>query len=572
MQNKILKHLFLLLCLVIVSEGCRQSQSAPLYDIHKSASGSKGMVVTGHPLASEVGLKILKKGGNAADAAIAVQFALAVVYPRAGNIGGGGFLVYRDKSGKILTLDYREKAPINAHRDMYLDSLGNVIPGLSLMGILSVGVPGTVAGLVATHKKLGKLQWSDLVEPAIHLAKKGFRLTASEATRLNDYKDIFLKYNPPSMPFISEKPWEPGDLLIQKELASTLQLIADHGNDGFYSGQNADTLLATIQTHKGLITQEDLSLYIPIWRRPLTIQWRGYEIHTMGSPSSGGIVLGQILKMIDGKLVDSIGHRHPQNIHLIVEAERRAYADRARYLGDAEFCPVPVDSIMSRAYLMERFKDFDPAKASVSGTLDSVVYEFSEESFETTHLSIADSEGNAASVTTTLNDNYGSKVWVPGGGYFLNNEMDDFSSKPGVPNLYGLIGAEANAIEPTKRMLSSMTPTIVEKYGKLWMVVGTPGGSTIITSVLQVLLHSAVFGMNIDEAVQEPRFHHQWLPDEIIYEKDAFSPELIKTLTSMGYSLNPIEALGLIEAIMVDEKGVFHGAADRRGDDHASGF
>jgi len=573
MRNKTLRLLFFLFSLVIVSDACRQSQSPPLYDIHKSATGSKGMVVTGHPLASDVGLEILKNGGNAADAAIAVQFALAVVYPRAGNIGGGGFLVYRNHEGDIITLDYRERAPLAAQRDMYLDSCGQVIEGLSRVGILSVGIPGTVAGLIEMHHTLGILQpWSALVEPAIQLAEKGFRITKSEADRLNGNQEVFARLNPPDMPFLTKKTWKEGDLLIQKDLAATLRLIADKGHAGFYDGSNADKLERFSKTNHGIITKKDLISYKAIWRKPLTIHWRGYEIHSMGPPSSGGIVLGQILKMIEHRLEDSLGYRDPKNIHLIVEAERRAYADRALYLGDADYYPVPVDSILSSTYLDQRFSDFNPTKASISGNIDSALHEFSKEHFETTHLSIADGEGNAASVTTTLNDNYGSKMWVPGGGYFLNNEMDDFSSKPGVPNLYGLIGAEANAIAPGKRMLSSMTPTIIEKDGKLWMVIGTPGGSTIITSVLQVFLHTASFGMNIDDAVQSSRFHHQWLPDEIMYEKKAFSPELIQTLDSMGHHLRPIEVLGLMEAIYMDVNGLLHGAADRRGDDHASGF
>jgi len=573
MRNTTWWSLFLLFSVVIIIGACRQSQSPPLYDIHKSATGSKGMVVTGHPLASEIGLEILRKGGNAADAAIAVQFALAVVYPRAGNIGGGGFLVYRNHEGDVITLDYRECAPLTAHRDMYLDSCGQVIEGLSREGVLSAGIPGTVAGLVEMHRTLGRLQpWSALVEPAIRLAEKGFRITTSEADRLNDYKEVFARQNPPDMPFLSTETWKEGDLLVQKDLAATLRLIVDKGRDGFYAGWNAEKLENFSKANHGIITLNDLNSYKAIWRKPLTIHWRGYEIHSMGLPSSGGIVMGQILKMIEHRLVDSLGYRDLQNIHLIVEAERRAFADRALYLGDADYFPVPVDSILSSVYLDQRFIDFAPAKASISGTFDSALYKFSKEHYETTHISIADGEGNAASVTTTLNDNYGSKMWIPGSGYFLNNEMDDFSSKPGVPNLYGLIGAEANAIAPGKRMLSSMTPTIIEKDGKLWMVLGTPGGSTIITSVFQVFLHAAAFGMNIDDAVQSSRFHHQWLPDEIMYEKDAFSPELIQTLTSMGYTLNPIEALGLIEAVMLDEKGVLHGAADRRGDDHASGW
>ncbi|MFZ1677147.1 MAG: gamma-glutamyltransferase [Saprospiraceae bacterium] len=572
MRNKKAIQLFLLFYITVLGINCTQSQGTPLYDIHKSATGKNGMVVTVHPLATEVGLDILKQGGNAADAAIAVQFALAVVYSKAGNIGGGGFLVYHKADGNIVSLDYRERAPSASFKNMFLDGKGDVIKGLSREGILAAGIPGTVAGLEETHRSLGKLPWSALIEPSIRLAENGFKITKPEAERLNEFREVFIRLNPPDMPFLSKEKWIEGDVLIQKELGATLRLIASNGSAGFYDGTNADNLQRFSKMKHGHITKKDLLSYKAIWRKPIHIQWRDYDIYTMGLPSSGGIVMGQILKMIEHKLIDSLGYRDPGNIHLIVEAERRAYADRALYLGDEDFYKVPVDSLLSPAYIENRFSDFNPHHASSSGTIDSALYKFSKDHFETTHLSIVDGEGNAASVTTTLNDNFGCKLWVPEGGYFLNNEMDDFSGKPGVPNLFGLIGAEANAIAPGKRMLSSMTPTIVEKNGKLWMVLGTPGGSTIITSVLQVILNAAAYGMNIDDAVQSSRFHHQWLPDEIMHEKDAFSPGLIESLTRMGYKLKPLEALGLIEAVMVDDYGILHGAADHRSEDHAAGY
>ncbi|MGB3077468.1 MAG: gamma-glutamyltransferase [Saprospiraceae bacterium] len=572
MSNRKTKQVLLLFCIAVLGINCTQSQGASLYVIHKSATGKNGMVVTAHPLATEVGLEILKQGGNAADAAIAVQFALAVVYPKAGNLGGGGFLVYHKADGNIVSLDYRERAPSASSRNMYLDHKGKVIKGLSREGILAAGIPGTVSGLEETHKALGRLPWSALLEPSIRLAENGYKITRLEAERLNEFKEVFSRLNPPDMPFLSIAKWKEGDVLIQKELGATLRLIADKGSAGFYEGSNADILDRFSKAKHGLITKKDLKAYKAIWRNPIRIHWRGYDIYTMGLPSSGGIVMGQILKMIEHKLVDSLGYRDPGNIHLIVEAERRAYADRALYLGDEDYYRVPVDSILSPAYLENRFSDFNPLHASSSGTIDSALYKFSKDHFETTHLSIVDGEGNAASVTTTLNDNFGCKLWVPGGGYFLNNEMDDFSSKPGVPNLFGLIGAAANAIAPGKRMLSSMTPTIVEKDGKLWLVLGTPGGSTIITTVLQVILNATAYGMNIDDAVQSSRFHHQWLPDEIMHEKDAFSPELIESLSKMGYKLKPLEALGLIEAVMVDDQAILHGAADHRSEDHAAGY
>lgn len=571
MKNKTI-HSLLLFCIALLCINCTRAQNSSLYDIHKSATGKNGMVVTAHLLATQVGLEILQHGGNAADAAVAVQFALAVVYPKAGNLGGGGFLVYHKSDGDIVSLDYRERAPSASTRNMFLDNKGKVIKGLSTQGILAAGIPGTVAGLEETHKTLGKLPWPALIEPSIRLAENGFQITKSEADRLNEFKEVFTRLNPPGMPFLSTGKWKEGDILIQKQLGATLRMIAEKGSAGFYNGSNADKLERYSKTKHGLITKKDLSAYKAIWRKPFHIPWRGYDIYTMGLPSSGGIVMAQILKMIEHRLIDSLGYRDPGNIHLIVEAERRAYADRALYLGDEDYYRVPVDSILSSAYLENRFSDFNPLHASLSVLIDSALNKYSKDHFETTHLSIVDGEGNAASVTTTLNDNFGCKMWFPGGGYFLNNEMDDFTSKPGVPNLYGLIGTAANAIAPGKRMLSSMTPTIVEKEGKLWMVLGTPGGSTIITSVLQVLLNATAYGMNIEDAVQSSRFHHQWLPNEIMYEKDAFSPELIESLTKMGYKLKPLEALGLIEAVMVDEKGILHGAADHRSEDHAAGY
>lgn len=570
MLNSFLHVAIAFLLLLVVA--CKDSRGS-LYHIEKSVTSEKAMVVSAHPLASEVGLSILKQGGNAADAAIAIQFALAVVYPRAGNIGGGGFMVYRDQTGIVSALDYRERAPLASHRDMYLDSNEQVIEGLSKTGILAAGIPGTVAGLYETYQKLGKLQpWSALVEPAILLAEKGFRITKAEADRLNLNKDAFVKNNPAPFPFVKDQQWQEGDRLIQTELAATLRIIAHQGADGFYEGSNAKNLEDLSQKTNGIITQMDLLSYKPIWREPMDFSWRGFQIHTMSLPSTGGILLNQILHMIDSRLSDSLSFHHPSNVHLLVEAERRAFEDRSQYLGDIDFYRVPIDSILDSTYLVHRFSDFDPVKATISKLPDSSTHKLQKESFETTHLSVVDSDGNAASVTVTLNDNFGCKVWVPGGGYFLNNQMDDFSIKPGEPNFYGLIGAEANAIVPGKRMLSSMTPTIIEKNGKLWMVVGTNGGPTIITSILQVILNTAVFGMNIDDAIQSGRYHHQWLPDEIMYEKDDFSPGLVDSLTMMGHHFKQLAYIGMIEAIMVGDDGLIHGAADHRGDDHAAGW
>ncbi len=551
---------------------CDSKTQNPISPV-KSASSQKGMVVSAHVLASEVGLDILKRGGNAAEAAIAVQFALAVVYPSAGNIGGGGFLVYRDQEGEVTALDYREKAPMAATRDMYLDSAKNIVPDLSFIGVLAAGVPGSVAGLEETYKKFGStIPWNDLVEPAILLAENGFPLTKLEAEELNMYRSGFLAENSVEIPFLSDVGWKEGDLLVQKELAATLRLIASNGRDGFYKGANAEAIVTLMQEKNGIITKQDLADYKSVWRQPIVNNWREYEIYSMGLPSSGGIVLGQILKMIDPLLVDSLGANHPQNIHLVVEAERRAYADRAKYLGDSDHFPVDFEMLLSPQYLKDKMSSYDASQSTPSNGFIEGMQTIAKEHYETTHLSIMDQYGNAASVTTTLNGGYGCRVWVPNGGYFLNNEMDDFSAKPGVPNEYGLIGGEANAIAAGKRMLSSMTPTILEKDGKPFMVVGTPGGSTIITSVLQAILNVTCYSMTVDSAVQYPRYHHQWFPDEVIYEKNNFNPSAITELESKGHLMRPVSSIGYIEAILVDEQGVMHGAADGRGEDHAAGW
>jgi gamma-glutamyltranspeptidase/glutathione hydrolase len=528
------------------------------------------MVVTAHPLASEVGLEILIKGGNAIDATVAV--ALEVVHPRAGNLGGGGFLVFRDSTGKVTTLDFREKAPMASTRDMFLDSAGNVIPLKSEKGILAAAVPGSPAGLYEMHQQHGHLPWAELLKPSIDLAKNGFDITALEAQRLNTYKPEFIELNGSSFPFVKDEPWQAGDHFVQTQLAMTLQSIADHGRDAFYTGEHATQLAAFCAAQQGLITYADLESYQPTWREPWINHFRGYDLYSMPLPSSGGIVLGNILDRIESHLIDSLGQHHPQNVHLVVEAARRAYMMRASTLGDADHYPVNLDSLINTKDIRNQFADFDPSHATVSLSLYADTVQNTNERFETTHISIVDKQGNAASLTTTLNGNYGCKVWFPYGGYFLNNEMDDFSAKPGVPNYFGLIGGEANAIAPGKRMLSSMTPTIITKDNKLFMVLGTPGGSTIMTSVLQVFLSKTVFNKSIDDAVQMPRYHHQWLPDHIMHEASTFDSITMQQLSSMGHKFERKEALGAIEAIYVDEKGLLHGAADHRSDDHAAGY
>jgi len=569
MRNKIL----LFFVFVFFLTGCK-SDTTTTYKIDKTVFSKSGIVVTAHPLATNAGLEILKAGGNAVDASIAVQFALAVVYPRAGNIGGGGFMVYRGHDGSTSTLDYREKAPAAATRDMYLDEEGNVIPGLSTKGHLSTGVPGTVAGLEAAHKKYGKLAFADLIAPAIKYAEDGYYLTEIEASRLNRYRTDIEAYNDASCPFVttSEDTWELGDRIVQSDLAETLRLIAKHGADGFYKGITADKMVAEVSSGDGILTLDDLAGYEAVWRDPITTAYKEYTLIAMPPPSSGGIALAQLLEMVEKYPIAEWGFQDTRTMHLMAEAERRVYADRAEYLGDTDFFPVPVDTLLDPEYIQYRMADFDTKVATTSATVGAGNFALAMESFETTHLSIVDAEGNAISVTTTLNSNYGSKVMVDGAGFFLNNEMDDFSVKPGTPNQFGLVGAEANAVEPEKRMLSSMTPTIIEKNGEFFMSLGTPGGSTIITSVFQVFLNVTEFGMTASEAVQAKRFHHQWLPDQIMIEKGALSPERLAPLRDMGHEFREVTSIGMVEAILLLPDGTYEGAADTRGDDHAAGM
>ncbi len=562
---------FILLFFLLGFIACRQAEKQPPYYFEQSAISENGMVVSAHPLASQVGRDILQQGGNAVDAAIAVQFALAVVYPRAGNLGGGGFMVFRTPEGEVASIDYREKAPLAAHHDMYLDSLGNPIKNASMKGHLAVGVPGTVAGLWKAYQRYSALRdWSKLLKPSIELAEDGFSVTQSEADRLNRFKEDFIAVNGNDFPFVKEYPWEEGDMLTQKALASSLKLIAAKGADAFYKGPIADQIAKDMEKGGGMITKEDLAQYEAKWRQPILGDYKNFRIISMPPPSSGGVALVQLLELVEPYPIQEWGFRDSATVHLIIEAERRVYADRAMHLGDKDFYPVPVESLLDAAYLEERMEDFQAQKASVSDSIESGQTSIIKESFETTHTSIIDQEGYAVSVTTTLNSNYGSKVFVKEAGFFLNNEMDDFSIKPGLPNQYGLVGSEANAIEAEKRMLSSMTPTIVEKDGELYMVLGTPGGSTIITSVFQVFLNVAEFGMAMDEAVAAPRFHHQWFPDEVWHEPNAFSEELKKQLTGMGHNLVSKKRLALVKAIHVLPDGKLHGAGDPRNPDDAA--
>ena len=568
------KTFFWIFLIVLIFGACRQSPVKPPYDIVQSVVEDSVMIVAEHPLAAKVGEDIFRLGGNAVDAAIASQFALAVVHPRAGNIGGGGFMVIRMANGETAALDYREKAPASAHRDMYLDSLGNVIENISKEGHLAVGVPGAVAGMESAFQKYSKLKdWKLLLEPAIRLASEGFLITESEAIRLNEYKAQFEKNNTDARPFVKKAEWKMGDRLVQPNLARTLERIRDRGAAGFYEGETADLVVAEMQRGGGLITLEDLRNYEAKWREPIIGNYKNYKIITMPPSSSGGVALLQLLTMLEKFPLSEYGFQSAKSVHAIVEAERRVYADRSKYLGDSDFYPVPVDSLLDPDYLAFRMSNFNPEKATLSDSVGTEKFKLSVESFETTHTSVVDLEGNAVSVTTTLNLNYGSKIIVQGAGFFLNDEMDDFSAKPGVPNYFGLIGAEANDIQPGKRMLSSMTPTIVEKDSSLFLVLGAPGGSTIITSVLQTILNVTDYGMPLDEAVGASRFHHQWLPDVITCEQDAIDTLVRKQLWDMGHTLKNVERMALVKAIQVLPNGDLHGVGDRRNaDDHAEGF
>jgi gamma-glutamyltranspeptidase/glutathione hydrolase len=531
------------------------------------------MVVSAHPLASAVGVRIMKAGGNAVDAAVATQFALAVVYPSAGNLGGGGFMVLRKSDGVIATLDYREKAPGRSTRDMYLDDSGNVIGRSSVKGHLSSGVPGSVAGVFQAHKKHGSLPWKDLVQPAIDLAMNGFPLTRRQARSLNGLQDTLRKYNTVMPEFLLREQWKEGDTIFWKDLGHTLELIRDHGADGFYKGSTADNIVAEMERGNGFISHEDLRSYKAVWRQPVTGTYRNYRIISMGPPSSGGIALLQLLNAVEKFPLKQWGHNQPPTIHLMTEAQRRVYADRAAWLGDPDFFDVPIAGLIDKRYMAKRMASFNPHKATRSSEVKEGTFAMTE-SAETTHLSVIDPKGNAVAVTTTLNASYGSTVVVAGSGFFLNDEMDDFSIKPGEPNMYGVIGGEANKIEPGKRMLSSMTPTIIERDGKLFMVVGTPGGSTIITSVFQTILNVVEFDMNMQQAVNARRVHSQWLPEVIYPERNALSGDDSLSLVKMGHVIDYgyWHGIGRVDAILVLPDGKLEGGADPRGDDAAKGF
>ncbi|WP_321307596.1 gamma-glutamyltransferase [Marinifilum fragile] len=564
--NRVLSIVVLLLLLL----ACNQNNKLKSDNVFKN-----GVVVTAHYQASDVGNNILKQGGNAFDAAVAVQFALAVVYPRAGNIAGGGFAVIRTAKGESESLDFREKAPKAASEKMYLDANGNVIEGLSEIGHLAVGVPGSVDGMVKLHEKYGRLSWEKLVQPAIDLAKNGVILTALEADKLNAYRERINKVNSGKINccYLRKTDFKKGEVIKNPELENVLIRIKEQGRKGFYEGETAELIISEMQRGKGLISKEDLLEYKAVWRPALIGKYRDCKLISMPPPSSGGIALMQLLKGAEEFNLGQYQFGSFEHIHLMVELERRVYADRATWLGDPDYCSVPVNKLLSEEYLVNRFSNISMDNKSNSQEIKAGNVEVIE-SFETTHFSVVDKWGNAVSVTTTLNGNYGSKVIVEGGGFFLNNEMDDFSIKPGVPNQFGLVGGKANAIEPEKRMLSSMTPTIVQKNGKLFMVTGSPGGSTIITSVFQNIINAVEFKMNAQECVNAPRIHSQWLPDKVYAEKGAISPAVKRELENLGHIIQEQSRIGMMANIAVNEDGLLVGAPDtlRHKDSRAIGY
>ena len=525
---------------------------------------NKGLVVSAHPLASEAGAKIMKMGGNAYDAVIATQYALAVVYPQAGNIGGGGFLVGVKNNGEKFTIDFRETAPEKSSRDMYLDKKGKANTDLSQNGRLAVGIPGSVAGFFATLKH-AKLPMEKLIQPAIDLAEQGFAVTQREASLLNNQIDYFHQHNKNKTVFQKSTPWKQGDLLIQKELASTLKLIQKNGAKGFYEGKTAQLIVDEMKRGNGIITLNDLKNYKVVERKPISFDYKGTEIVSMPLPSSGGILLAQMLKMSSYENLEKYQQNSTPAVQIMVEAERRSFADRAEYMGDPNFIKDQTEMLISDTYLKNRWKSFTMNRATPSAEVGKIISQ-PKESTETTHISIIDKEGNAVSVTTTINGLYGSKVVVSGAGFLLNNEMDDFSVKPGVPNMFGAVGGEANAIQPGKRMLSSMTPTIVMKNNKPYIIVGTPGGTTIPTAVYQSIVNIIDFKLSPNMAVNSPKFHHQWLPESVLVEKN-FPETTILDLEKNKYTIEKTAQIARTEMIVIDENGNATAVADGRGDD-----
>jgi gamma-glutamyltranspeptidase/glutathione hydrolase len=530
---------------------------------------SNGVVSSSNILASEVGIDILKKGGNAIDAAVGTGFALAVVYPQAGNIGGGGFMLIHLNNGLNTSVDYREKAPLQAGRDMYLDGQGNVISELSTTGNLAAGVPGSVAGMLSALEKYGTMSRQEILEYAVNLADTGFYINAQLAENLNSYQKVFRNF-PGTMEIFGGN-FKEGDLLVQKDLANTLRRISNNGINGFYSGETADLIVSNMKNSNGIISYDDLSKYQAKERNVISGTYRGYDIISMGPPSSGGICLIYLLNILENYNLKVSGYGSVKNINLMTEAMRRVYADRSEFMGDADFVNVPADILTSKVYAERRMSDFTEGVASSSKNVQHGDAYY-RESDQTTHYSVADGNGNLVSVTTTINDVFGNKAVVKGAGFFLNNEMDDFVSKPGAPNIYGLVGNETNSIQPEKRMLSSMTPVLIFKDSKPYLIAGSPGGGRIITTVLQTIVNLIDYEMTLDEAIDSPRFHHQWLPDEIQVENGMLDENKKTELQKMGYSIKDISNFGRVDAVLFLPDGSMNGHSDRRGSGKALGY
>lgn len=539
----------------------------------KPIRATRGMVVSASDLATKVGLEILKKGGNAIDAAVGVGFALAVTYPAAGNIGGGGFLVFVRNDGYATSIDYREKAPSSAYRNMYLDSNLTPIANMSTEGVTSAGVPGSVAGMLYALDKYGTMKLEEVIQPAIELAEKGFLLNYELASSFNGNYVNFINFPSSKKIFTkSSGKFVEGDIFIQNNLSETLKRIRENGTDGFYKGKTADLIVAHMKNDGGFISLEDLANYKPIERRPVNGSYRGYKIISMGPPSSGGIALIEALNVLENLTLSREDYHSSKHLHYLIETLKRVYFDRAEYLGDSDFVNIPVKKLLSKEYASEIFNSIDSILASNNKLINTKGLK-SNESTETTHYSIYDQFGNAVSVTTTINGSFGSHVVVEDAGFLLNNEMDDFSIKPGVPNMYDLIGSEANSIQPNKRMLSSMTPTVILKENRPYIIIGSPGGPMIITSVLQAVMNIIDFGMDIEQAIDMPRIHHQWLPQEIYFESFSLSQDVKEELIKRGHVFQPRTSMGRLEGIMIDQKNNFIlGATDRRGNGLAEGF
>lgn len=531
-------------------------------------SFQRAAVVSADPLASQTGADILNRGGNAVDAAVATYFMLAVTYPAAGNIGGGGFMVVRLADGSVASLDFRETAPAAAHRDLYIDSTGTARTDWSQRGALAVGVPGSVRGMAEAHRRFGSKPWAELLAPAIRAAEAGYVMPAGLAASLNAAADRLREHGATSFLKGDGSPWKAGDLWRQPDLAATLRRIAAQGADGFYQGETAEALAATMRAKGGILTRADLAAYRSVWRDPVRTEWRGHTLHQMPLPSSGSVVIPQTLRFIEAYDLAETGHGTAETVHLISEALRRSFADRNHHLGDPDVVDVPMDGLLQPDYLAARWADFNPGHASKSAEIPAGA----PESPETTHLSVIDAGGNAVAITTTLNGSYGSFVEAAGAGFLLNNEMDDFSIQPGVPNLFGLRGTEANAVAPGKRMLSSMSPTIVEVNGHVRMVLGAAGGPRIITAVLQIFLNGAVYGMSAGEAVAAGRFHHQHLPDRITVDRGFLDEATLYRLRMMGHEVVEAGSLSRAHILFVNPDRSIDAAADPGGYGTGAGY